>query len=85
MVFDFPLDRVPDDMELEEGMTIQLSDPQGNRIPAVVSDLGEDVVKMDANHPLAGKTLEFEVEVVETGLTPDAACCAGGCGNCSSC
>ncbi|MCK9276041.1 MAG: peptidylprolyl isomerase [Syntrophales bacterium] len=85
MVFDIPLDRVPDDMELEEGMTIQLSDQQGNRIPAVVSDLGEDTVKMDANHPLAGKTLEFEVEVMETGLAPDIACFAGGCGNCSSC
>ena len=86
MVFDIPRDRIPEDMELQPGMMLQLSDEQGNKIPAVVAALLDDTVKMDANHPLAGKTLEFEIEVVETGLTPDPSCgTAGGCAGCSGC
>lgn len=82
---DMPWDNVPDDMELKEGMAVQLADQQGNPIPALVSELSDQAVKLDLNHPLAGKTLIFDIEVKETGLTPDPQCGTDpdGCGSCS--
>jgi len=85
LVFDFPRTNVPDDMELEVGMMLQLRDDQGNPVPAVVAALSDDFVTMDCNHPLAGKTLEFDIQIVETGLTPDTFCATGSCGSCGGC
>ena len=83
MIVELPKDTVPEEMVLEVGMQLQLMDDRGNPVPAVVAEILEDVVKMDVNHPLAGKTLIFDIEVVETGLTPDPASAGCGCG--SSC
>lgn len=67
LVVDIPKDTVPEGMELEKGMMIELVDPQGNKIPAEVFEILDEVVKMDLNHFLAGKTLVFDIEVVEPG------------------
>jgi FKBP-type peptidyl-prolyl cis-trans isomerase SlyD len=50
--------------ELAPGMQFQAQGPQGARL-VVVTQVAEDVVTVDANHPLAGQTLHFEVEVSE--------------------
>jgi len=50
--------------ELAPGMQFQAQGPQGTRL-VVVTKVAEDVVTVDANHPLAGQTLHFEVEVSE--------------------
>jgi len=68
-------------MELTVGMQLHLSDPNGNPVPAVVAEIGEDVIKMDINHMLAGKTLIFDIEIVETGLEPEAHACGCGTGS----
>ncbi|MCD6461669.1 MAG: peptidylprolyl isomerase [Thermoplasmata archaeon] len=63
-------------VDLEEGMMIELEDPAGRRVLAVIGAVGEDTVVVDLNHPLAGKTLTFEVEIVEVsepGETPEPA------------
>ena len=52
------------DMELEEGLMISFQDPSGE-LPGVVSSFDDKEVIIDFNHPLAGKTLEFEVEIVK--------------------
>ena len=39
--------------------------PDGHQIPAKIVDVKKDVVTIDLNHPLAGKTLIFKVKVVE--------------------
>ncbi len=83
MIVELPKSTVPEEMVLEVGMQLQLMDDKGNPVPAVVAELLDDVVKMDVNHPLAGKTLIFDIEVVETGLTPDPV--GSGCGCGSSC
>jgi len=44
-------------------LTIKL--PEGDPIQAVISTTGEDSVTLDANHPLAGRTLVFDVKLVE--------------------
>ena len=50
--------------ELAPGMQFQAQGPQGTRL-VVVTQVTEDVVTVDSNHPLAGQTLHFEVEVSE--------------------
>lgn len=88
-----PRDRVPAEMKLALGMQVQLTGNTGQTLTAVVVDIAEDVVRLDANHPLAGKTLEFDIEIRETGLAPDphqgCGCdcdtsqgCGDGCGGC---
>ena len=60
-----PIANVPPDMKLEIGMMVQLTDKSGNPVPATVTKIGEENVTLDVNHPLAGKTLIFDIEVVE--------------------
>jgi FKBP-type peptidyl-prolyl cis-trans isomerase SlyD len=50
---------------LVEGNVIPLQDQNGSPLQAVVLEVGDDTVKMDFNHMLAGKTLHFTGEVVE--------------------
>lgn len=64
-VIHFPKENVPEGMKLERGMSLQLSNEQGQPFPVVVTDLLEDVVVLDANHFLAGKELVFDIELVE--------------------
>lgn len=59
-----PRDAIPDEIELEVGMQLQMQTPQGQPMPVTVTELKEDEVMLDANHPLAGRDLVFEVEVV---------------------
>lgn len=73
LIIDMPKSYVPQDMTLEVGMPVQLVDQDQNPVLAVVHEILEDTVKMDANHPLAGKTLVFDIEIIETGLDPDTA------------
>ena len=50
------------DMELEPGLVISFQEP-GGELPGVITDFNDDKVTVDFNHPLAGKTLIFEVAV----------------------
>ena len=59
----FPLDQFP--QPPEEGWTIELATPEGQRVPATVVEVGEEEATLDFNHPLAGKDLTFELELVE--------------------
>jgi len=86
LIVDLPKENMPKDMKIDVGMPLQLADQSGNPVPAVVHEIGETVVKMDVNHPLAGKTITFDIEIAETGLTPDTPTSCGdgdaGCGSC---
>ena len=75
--------KLAEDM-LTVGNQIPMSDAQGNRMMGVVKEVGDDTVKMDFNHPMAGKTLDFEVEVVSVrDVTPEdlQGHCSCGCGD----
>jgi len=64
-IIEFPKTNVPEGMELEVGMQLNLQNEYGQPVPVVIIELREDLVVMDANHSLAGKDLIFEVELVE--------------------
>ncbi len=65
MVVEYPKQEFPADMTPEIGMQLNMSDNQGNNFPVVITELKEEVVVLDANHPLAGKDLVFDLELVE--------------------
>lgn len=64
-IIEFPVENIPEDMKLEKGMQLTLSDPTGNPFPVVVTEIKPDVVILDANHFLAGEALVFDIELVE--------------------
>ena len=55
---------IPQTIQLEVGLQLQATGPDGRPAQLTVIELSEDKVKMDGNHPLAGKDLTFEIEVV---------------------
>ncbi len=52
------------DMELEPGLLIIFKDAAGGEMPGVVKTIHDTVVDIDFNHPLAGKIITFEVEII---------------------
>jgi len=55
------------DMELEIGQQLQVGLADGQQAIVMIVDVNEDSVTLDANHPLAGQALTFEIELVEIG------------------
>jgi peptidylprolyl isomerase len=58
-------DKLPPDIKPEPGMTLYAKDKNGRPMPVKIMEVKNDVVVMNFNHPLAGKTLKFEVEIIE--------------------
>ncbi len=58
---------LPSDMEPQVGQTLVATGPSGQQSHVVVAEVAEDTITIDANHPLAGKELIFEIELVEIG------------------
>lgn len=56
---------LPEDLEPEVGQMVQLQSASGAPIPAMISDVTDEEVTIDANHPLAGQDLTFEISLVE--------------------
>ena len=56
---------VPDHIPTEPGTRLEVQTADGQRMPVVVSDVNEQTLTLDANHPLAGQDLTFDVELVE--------------------
>lgn len=59
-----PREGIPDDIPLEPGTQLQMQTPDGQALPVMVVEANEASVTLDANHPLAGQDLIFEIEVV---------------------
>lgn len=55
----------PDDITPTIGQRLQIRQQDSNPIIVTITDLTEDIITLDANHPLAGYTLFFDVEVIE--------------------
>lgn len=62
-----PRESLPEGLAPNVGETLYVRQPDGNAAPVRVADVGEQEVTLDANHPLAGQQLVFEIELVEIG------------------
>lgn len=60
-----PRDQIPDNIPLQVGGRLQVQTPEGRAVPVTVTEISDEVVVLDANHPLAGKDLTFAVEIVD--------------------
>jgi peptidylprolyl isomerase len=58
-------DKFPDEIQPEVGQRLQMVRDGGEALPVTVVEVGEESVTLDANHPLAGKDVTFEIELVE--------------------
>lgn len=67
MVQEVPKTALPPDLEPKEGMALQAQGQDGQPINLTVTDIGEETITVDANHPLAGKALKFDIELVAIG------------------
>ena len=92
--YDFPRSEIPQGTEPEVGQILALTNPDGQQIPARVDRMDDETVFFDLNHPLAGESLTFTVEVLginKTALQQNQGCgCSSssdkcGCGNSGCC
>ena len=60
-----PKSTLPKDLDPKIGQVLDVKDSSGNSFPAVVSEVQDEKIILDFNHPLAGKDLQFEVTIVE--------------------
>ena len=65
LVLNVPKDQLPADVEPQVGMQLQVNQPDGQPVPVRITDVKETELTLDANHPLAGHDLSFEIELVE--------------------
>jgi peptidylprolyl isomerase len=64
MVIQAPIEQVPPDLNPELGMRLEMGGANGEILRVVVTEITDTHITLDANPPLAGKDLTFEVEVV---------------------
>lgn len=59
------------DLELQEGLIIEFSTPEGNTLPGTILAFNEHEVRVDLNHPLAGQTVRYRVKILAVeNITP---------------
>ena len=65
LILEVERDQFPPEITPEVGQRLQLHQPDGEVFGAVVTAVDDQTVTLDANHPLAGQDLTFEIELVE--------------------
>ena len=60
-----PREGIPDDIPLDIGTRLQMQTPEGQAVPVTVVAVDDATVTLDANHPLAGEDLTFNIELVK--------------------
>jgi peptidylprolyl isomerase len=81
LIMKVPRTRFPKNVELEVGMPLHLSSPDGDHVQAIVTAVNDVEATIDLNSPLAGKVLHFKIKLVEYG-EPDPNQCGCGCNDC---
>ena len=84
MIKEFPRDKIPNSDELDVGKNVIVTAANGMPFQANIVEMDDENVKIDLNHPLAGKTLNFKIKVVSISDEGTEACFTG-CSSCSAC
>jgi FKBP-type peptidyl-prolyl cis-trans isomerase 2 len=64
LLLEFDRGKVPPEVEVQVGKRLSVETKSGQRLSAEVTNIIDDVIKLDANHPLAGKELTFDIQLV---------------------
>ncbi len=64
LIIAVPKDQLPKEIEPQIGMQLQVNQENGQPVPVRIADITETELKLDANHPLAGEDLTFDIELV---------------------
>jgi FKBP-type peptidyl-prolyl cis-trans isomerase SlpA len=64
-IHELSIDKLPPGVKPEKGMTLYAKGQDGQPMPVRITDIKDDVVVVNFNHPIAGKTLAFEVEIID--------------------
>lgn len=67
MVLNVPREQLPEGLEPEVGQQLQMGQSEESMLVVSVTEVADDSITLDANHPLAGKDLTFDVQLVEIG------------------
>ena len=70
-VEEVPRDQLPADLELEVGGIITATDDDGDEVEFIIKELRDGIVVVDFNHPMAGKTLHFDVTIRDVRAATD--------------
>lgn len=62
-----PRSALPDEIKPEIGMALQSQSPEGQIANLVITEVGDETITVDGNHPLAGQALNFDIELVAIG------------------
>jgi peptidylprolyl isomerase len=65
MIMEFPKTQFPPDMVAEIGLQLSMSNNEGQQFPVTIIEVKDEFVVLDANHPLAGRDLTFDLELVD--------------------
>ncbi len=65
LVISVPQEQLPEDMEPEIGQQLQMQAADGQTFQVVITEVGDEDVQVDANHPLAGQDLTFDIMLVK--------------------
>ncbi len=65
LILEINKSEIPADIEPQVGQQLQINQSDGKVIPVTISNVTDDKITLDANHPLAGKALSFEIELLE--------------------
>lgn len=57
--------QLPEDLNPEVGQQLQVGQPSGRTITVIVTDVSDSGITLDANHPLAGEDLTFDIRLME--------------------
>jgi peptidylprolyl isomerase len=65
LIISVPNSELPDNLQPTVGMELQSRAPDGHITKLTITEVGDDSITVDANHPLAGQVLQFDIELVE--------------------
>jgi FKBP-type peptidyl-prolyl cis-trans isomerase 2 len=65
LIQEIPRSQLPEGQEPKEGMVLMANSPDGRQFPLKIAKVGKETVTVDLNHPLAGKKLIFNIEIID--------------------